>query len=423
MTETPIETVSREPALMPQRQMLRRYRWFAGSLLGLAALTLGATHLLADAGIGIRLLRAAAEAALVGGLADWFAVTALFRRPLGLPIPHTAIIPRNKDRIGEGLGQFVAGNFLRPDLVAERLRRIDAAQRLGTWLSASRNADRLTGWMVKLVPQLLRSLEDRSLREFLYRALAEQTGSAAFGPAAARVLTLLIKGEPFALFLSEALQTARGYLLQQAFAIRIAVKERSSWWVPNKVDERIAEAIITGIGELLEELADPESSARRKLDAALAELVERLGTSQDFAGTMARLRADILRHEAVRHYAETVMEGFRRILLDDLMLPNSPLRTALAGSLSSIGTALQSDAAMRQQANDWIEAAAVGLVDPWRGQIGAFIADVVRGWDAAMVVDRIELAVGRDLQYIRINGTVVGALVGCLLFLLEHAFS
>ena len=422
MNKLPVETAALERAIPSQRQMLRRYRWLAGSLLGLAALTLGATHLIADANFTLRLVRAAAEAALVGGLADWFAVTALFRRPLGLPIPHTAIIPRNKDRIGEGLGQFVAGNFLRPDLVAERLRRIDAAHRLGAWLSAPEHADRLTGWAIKLVPQLLRSLEDRSLREFLYRAVTEQSGTADFGPVAARLLSLFIKGEPFAYFLSEALHTAHTYLLQQDATIRLAVKERSAWWVPSKVDERIAAAIMSGISELLTELADPYSAARHRLDDALAELVERLGASQDFAGTISRLRLEILRHEAVRRYAEAVLAGFRRILLEDLVRPNSPLRAALSGALTSIGAALQSDLAMRQQANDWIEAAAVGLVDPWRGQIGAFIADVVRGWDASMVVDRIELAVGRDLQYIRINGTVVGALVGCLLFLLEHAF-
>jgi uncharacterized membrane-anchored protein YjiN (DUF445 family) len=348
-------------------------------------------------------------------------VTALFRRPLGLPIPHTAIIPRNKDRIGEGLGQFVAGNFLRPDLVAERLRRIDAAGRLGSWLGASENAERLLGGAITLVPRMLHSLEDRGLRELLFRALNEQAAGIELGPLAARLLGLFVRGEAFTRLLAVLVEAARGYLRQQDFAIRLAVRERSAWWVPKQVDERIAAAIIAAVDDLLGDLADPASEARQKLDAVLAGQVERLAASQDFAGTLARLRGEFLQHAAVRQYVEAVLAGFRRILLDDLVRADSPFRAALAGGLASIGTALQSDAEMRVQANQWIEAAAIRLVDPWRSQIGAFIADVVRGWDAGVVVDRIELAVGRDLQYIRINGTVVGALVGCLLFLLEQA--
>jgi uncharacterized membrane-anchored protein YjiN (DUF445 family) len=389
----------------------------ATGLLVLAALVLATIRVVPEPSFWLQLLRAAAEAALVGGLADWFAVTALFRRPLGLPIPHTAIIPRNKDRIGEGLGSFVAENFLRPDLVAERLAKLDAAAGVGRWMANPHNAEKTAGWLVSLLPHVLQSFEDHEVRRFLQRVLEEQSTTFDLQPAVTQLLHLFVAGEPFSRALAESLILIRGYLLAEQDRIYRAVMDRSAWWVPRTVDRRIAEAIIRGVAELLDELMEPSHPTRLKFDAALISLIDRLAQSQDFGQMVAGVRDQLMRHEPVRSYLQSIWDGLNRSLLHDLARPDSTFRRAVSGALVSFGGALEAEPEMRRGVNDWIQDVAARAVGPWRMEIGAFIADIVHRWDATTVVERLELTVGRDLQYIRINGTIVGAMVGCMLFL------
>jgi len=404
-----------------KRSALRRHRLFATGLLGVAALALAATHFTPlEGGFWLGLARAGAEAALVGGLADWFAVTALFRRPLGLPIPHTALVPRNKDRIGEGLAAFVERNFLDPDLVAGKLRSLRLAERLARWLGQRRTAEMLAGRVVAALPFALEAVEDRTLRDFVRNALRDQLAQVDLAPLLARVLGVLrAQGHHHRLF-DQGLRIARRLLAEHEQRIYEAVSHKTPWWAPRTVDRRIAEAIVAGVLELLDDMARPGHEARGRLDAALDDLIARLETSERSREAVAAIKAQVLDNPAVQDYLGSLWDAFRGALLADARADESRLRAALADGLAALGRALGADPAMQARLDRRLELFAVGALAPFRAEIGAFIVEVVKGWDGRTLADRLELEVGRDLQYIRINGTVVGALVGCALYLLFH---
>lgn len=392
---------------------------FATGLLLLALLLFLATHAVAEPGFALLLLQAGSEAALVGGLADWFAVTALFRRPLGLPIPHTALIPRNKDRIGEGLGSFVERNFLAPDLVVEKLRSLDIAGIVGRWLARPENARPVAERITLAVPVVISSIDDEEVRQFVRRALKEQLDAVDLAPLLAKVLRMLTESGQHQKLFDEGLKIARRVLLENQDRIYELVEEKSRWWVPKAIDRRIAEALISGAVDLLGDLADPDHDARRRFDRAVEEGIEKLATSPVAAAKVAAVKQQVLSNPAVENYLETIWELLRRRVLADAAAEHSHLRRALCRGIGAIAGSLAEDAHMRERVNRRLEKMVVGLVVPARKEIGTFIADVVKSWDARTVSDRLELEVGRDLQYIRVNGTLVGALVGCVLFLAQ----
>lgn len=400
-----------------QRRSLRRSRWLATGLLLVAVALFVWTRSIAAPDFWVALARSGAEAAIVGGLADWFAVTALFRHPLGLPIPHTAIIPRNKDRLGEGLGQFVERNFLDPELVAQRLRSLDISARFTAWLARPRSAEMLADRLVRFLPYILASLERSDVPRFLGRALEQQIGRVEFGPLLSRALAVLAeRGEHHAL-MTRAIGMFRRFLLEQELRVYELVDERSRWWIPKSIDRRIANALMTGVVELLTELEQPDHAVRQKLDREVARLIGNLHNSAEYRQRIAELRDGFLREPVVKSYFDTVWKNLQSGLTDAAMDPGSTLHVSLTSGIRSIGAALQADPDMRARLNGGVEKVVLQLVVPWRHEIARFIADVVRNWDARTVTERLELAVGPDLQFIRINGTLVGALVGCLLYL------
>lgn len=401
-----------------QREALARYRLLAVALLVLMASLFLATQFVPAPGFWVLLLRAGAEAAMVGALADWFAVTALFRHPFGIPIPHTAIVPRNKDRIGEGLGSFVERNFLEPHLVAQKLRSLDPAAELGAWLKDPAHAQGAAERISSGLRLLVESIDDEEVRKFVARALQEKLDELDLGPVLGRVLELLTEnGQHHELF-SRALLLARDVLDRNTQLIYEKVEARTAWWVPRAVDRRIAEAILRGVQELLSDLGDREHPARREFDRSVRELVEKLKHSPHYRRKVEALKADMLGSPAVQGYVQNVWADLKRLLLRDLDAPRPRITGGLSAAIQALAAALEQDPHMRERLNRRIEGLVLSLVVPWRAEIGKFIAEVVRSWDARTVSERLELAVGRDLQFIRINGTLVGALVGCLLFLL-----
>jgi len=401
------------------RQALRRNRAFATGLLGLAALVFLGASALPEPGFWIGLVRAGAEAALVGGLADWFAVTALFRHPLGLPIPRTAIVPKNKDRIGEGLGQFVERNFLAPEILAAKLAALEPVERAAGWLASPDRARAAATGICEMLPPLVRSLEDPDLRAFVARSFHEQLREAELAPALGRVLGLLTRSGPYDALFDRALDAAQTALAGNADRIYALVAARSHWWIPSAIDRRIAEQIVAGIEEILAELRDQGSDARAKFRAAIARAADELVRSPDWRRRVAEIKDTVLEQKEVQDWLGAVWDELRRIVVEDLEAPQSRTREALAAGLQSLGLTLAADPSMQQRLHGAIEHVALAVV-PWRGQIAALIAEVVRSWDADTVAARLELAMGSDLQYIRMNGTLVGACVGCLLFLIAR---
>ncbi len=411
-----------EPVFLPDNRAaeLRRFRWVATLLLVLMAGIFLATKTVEAPGFWLLLLRAGAEAAMVGGLADWFAVTALFRRPLGLPIPHTAVIPSNKDRIGAGLGLFVERNFLDPELVTAKLRSLHPARRIGAWLAAQDNAEKLAERLATAVPALVDALGDREVRSFLGRALERQLGAIDLGALLGRGLEILRESDRHHQLFDQIVAAARQYLLDNQAQIYEAVEDRSRWWVPRGLDKRMAKALVAGIAELLDDLLQRDHPARRQFEASLDRLGRELREDPNRRAQVDALQAELLSNPRTQAYLGEVWRELRGLLLADAAAGReSVLRQALAGGLQSLGKALLADPEMQARFDHGLEETAKTWVLPWRHEIGHFIAEVVKSWDAGTVSDRIETAVGRDLQYIRINGTLVGGLVGIAIFLLS----
>lgn len=403
-----------------QRASLRRHRAFATALL--IAMGIGYVVALRSGlpGYWMDLLRAGTEAALVGGLADWFAVTALFRRPLGLPIPHTAVIPNSRDRIGSGLATFIEQHFLEPELVATRLRAAGVSRRLGAWLADRRNADLVSDRLAVIWSFVFRSLNDQKLQRLMQMMLRRQIREVDFAPALATLLVILRQNGAHQQLFDYVLTAVRHYISVHQDQVLEVVEQRSRWWVPRRVDQRVAREIAEGLISYIDDLKNRGHEARESFDQAIELFIERLRHDPAYRTRINDMRNRILAAPQVNEYLATLWLGLRASIEDELALPDSRVRQALSGILRSIGTAIADDADVQARMDRRIEEAVMTLIVPWRRNIGHFVEDVVRSWDTRTIVDRIELAVGKDLQYIRVNGTLVGAAVGCAIFAISE---
>ncbi len=377
------------------------------------------TTLVPQPGFWILLVRATAEAAIVGGLADWFAVTALFRQPLGLPIPHTAIVPRNKDRIGEGLASFIEHNFLTPKVVKAKLRSIDPTRLFAEWLSSSATADAVALRLMRAMPHLLGAVDDRGIREFVGETLGRRLTDIELAPLLGRAISALTADGFHESLLDRLLEFCRQFLDKREDQFyQAAAAQRRRWWIPKAVNRQVAKAIIGGIKELLANVREPGTLARQNLLNGIGRFAEELGTSFEYRLRVEELKLQLLQDEEAQAWFGSAWGDIKHALLADLTSPASKSRQALSVAIHSLGQRLLADPAMRTRVNRTIEAMATELI-PWRAQIAQFIIEVVRQWDPDRFTERLELVVGRDLQYIRITGTLVGGLVGCLLYLVS----
>jgi uncharacterized membrane-anchored protein YjiN (DUF445 family) len=405
----------------PERRRLRRSRALATGLLALAAAVFAATLAFPEPSgwwpFGWPLLRAVAEAALVGGLADWFAITALFRRPLGLPIPHTAILPANKDRIGEGLARFLDRHFLTSEVLIPELRSLNLSERIARWLARRDNAARIADEVARALPPFLRAVDDRQIRAFLGRALGGQLRSASLMPILGQLIRALTATGYHEAVLDAALDYAGGFLARNHEQLLEAVAERRRRWIPRAVNRQIARAVLRAGRELIEDLRRPDGAARQALLARIDGFASELMAAPPPAALVASPRA-ILNRPEVLAWISGSWDKVRDTVQRDLDSPTGTGRRALALMITSLGESLKNDAAMRERLDATFEALAIEAL-PWRAELVRFVTEVVRRWEPRGFSDRIEAAVGADLQYIRVNGTIVGGLVGGALYLLS----
>jgi uncharacterized membrane-anchored protein YjiN (DUF445 family) len=405
-----------------RRQRLRRNRLLATGMLASMGAAFVATHLIPEPGFLTGLIRAGAEAGMVGGIADWFAVTALFRRPLGLPIPHTAIIPTNKDRIGRTLGRFVESNFLTPEVLLRKLRQMQVGRHVAEWLAAPGSAGLIAHSITAALPDLIGSLRSRDLHDFVQRALGEELGEVDFAPVLAHAIRLLTdSGETDVLF-DRMVETLIRWITDNRGQLDILIGQHSRWWIPKSIDRHLAAAIVDSLTELLTSLRDPGSDARAKFRAALAGTVADLLNSPEQRRQVNEAVRRLLAHPDTHAWLASIGNTLSDAAVHDLTQPQSRLSAGLEKLISLVGQTLAVDDAMQRHIDGAAERLALALIG-WRNEIGAFIAEVVRNWDTRTLVDRLELVVGSDLQYIRMNGTIVGACAGCAIFIVTRALS
>jgi uncharacterized membrane-anchored protein YjiN (DUF445 family) len=366
-------------------------------------------------------VRAFAEAGMVGACADWFAVTALFRHPFGLPIPHTAIIPRNKARIGQALGGFIADNFLTEPVLQDKLRQIELAGWGGDWLSNPRNARRLATRIAHLAPEILGSGPAGAVGELAGSAALAAARATPAAPLAAGALSALWSEGRAQVLVERAVEMLAGYLAEHPDAIRERVVEQAPKWLPKWVDRMLADRIGEGLLKTLEEMRDPAHPWREQLHGAVMHLVQRLREDPVLQARVEGFKLRLLADPRLKAQAGELWTGIEARLAAELAADRHGLAEQLQRALLGVGAWLSADTAAQTRLNTLGRNLATGVIAPHRAEIGRFVAQVVAGWDARNVVDKLELQVGRDLQYIRINGTLVGGLVGLIIFAASRA--
>jgi uncharacterized membrane-anchored protein YjiN (DUF445 family) len=363
-------------------------------------------------------LRAFAEAALVGGLADWFAVTALFRRPLGLPIPHTAIVPARKNEIGRALARFIRDHFLVREAVERRLSRTDLAVRLGAWLEDRGNAARVSRDFGLALAWALREDGGGELRGALGGTLRAAFDDVPVNRAVATVLEVLTTGERANLIIDQLVAFGRSELAQQRVLIRVRIHEQSPWWLPKFVDQEIFDKLVGGLEELLDAIAaDPAHPARLEIKARLESLQQAMAADATLAVKSRALKEELVAHPAVRRYAFELWQRLRSELTTALADEASPLALGLQREVIALGARLRSDSALTAELDDWLKQVLLHVVDNYRDPLSEIVSETIESWDAQETSRRIELNIGTDLQFIRVNGTLVGGLVGLALYL------
>ena len=390
-------------------------QWLATALLGLMLVLLVVSAACQSRYPWLHWVQAFAEAGTVGAMADWYAVTALFRRPLGMPVPHTAIIPTHKDRIGETLGEFVEQNFLTPENIIAKLRQADAAQALAEWLTASENSLAVASAVADFIPSVLKGLEDSEVRQFLDRALTPQLLSLNVSRIAGNILMVLTRDDRHHAILDRALQALERWLVAKEELIEAKFSEESPL-TPRVVDRYVVNKFVQGIIALLHEVVEnPQHELRGQFDQAVQKLIQDLIGSEEYRRKGQDLLRELVEHLRTEDFYRSLWEDVRGRVTADLQSDSSVIKGYVAAALTALGDRLLDEPGVRHKLNAWWLETVGQMVVRFRHQISALIADVVKSWDADEISRKVELEIGKDLQYIRINGTFVGGAVGLLL--------
>lgn len=393
---------------------LRRMRTLATGLLVFMLLVFLATSMAQPHWPWLAYPRAFAEAGMIGACADWFAVVALFRHPLGIPIPHTAIVPQSKQRIAVALGRFIANNFLSPRVVGDRIRDVDIAGWAAQWIERPSHARSAAQRTVTAVHQAMQTTPSSDLNAFLTRRTRQGIAAIPAAPLASRVLALLWAHGNAQALVERLINSASTALANNKETIRKKVSQRSYRFVPKWVDGMVADRVISGVSQTLDEMREPDHPWRVELKAEIERLIDRLATDPEYLAKGEELKQQMLDNPAVIGQIDAMWHAIEVRL--NSAATSAAIADAIETALMSVAARIRDDAEMRDRINRWLRVAALRAVASRRQEIAAFIRKVVENWDTETLIMRIELQVGRDLQFIRINGTVVGGLVGLLIF-------
>jgi uncharacterized membrane-anchored protein YjiN (DUF445 family) len=406
-----------------RRRALRRMKVVALSfLVGATGVFLGCrwaqAHIIGGvAPSWVGYLGAAAEAGMVGALADWFAVTALFKHPLGIPIPHTAIIRRKKDQLGEGLGTFVRENFLSPPVVETKLRDAQISGRLGKWLSETSHAQRVAAETATVLRVLVELLRDEDVQHVIDRMIVRRIAEPKWGPPVGRVLATLLAEHRQEALIQLLADRAFQWSLNAGEVIQRVVERDSPSWSPRFIDHLVGDRIHRELMDFTDKVRrNPEHELRRSATRFLFEFADDLQHDEATIARAEAVKEQLMARDEVTNAAATAWKTLKRLVLEGVDDPSSALRSRITDAVVRIGESLRDDSDLRDKVDNWIVRAAQHLVAQYGVEITAIITETIERWDAEEASRRIELHVGRDLQFIRINGTVVGSLAGLIIY-------
>jgi uncharacterized membrane-anchored protein YjiN (DUF445 family) len=418
-----VTTLPPSPSAERKRAQLIVTRRRATLLLGAVSLVFVATVVAgAEGGSALGYVQAMAEASMVGGLADWFAVVALFRHPLGIPIPHTAIIPERKAQFGETLGEFIQSSFLTPDAVAERVRASDVGGRTARWLADPANAARLAGHVADGAVQVADLLRDEDVQEALDGIVRQRLEATPLAPLAGRALHAVTRDGRHDELVDAALAGLAGYLDEHRVELHRRFEGQAPWWLPGAVEDRIFTRLLDGARAVLDDMVhDRGHDLRRVLDERIATLAGELQTSPQLRARGDQLARDLLDQPELRTWVAGIWAEAKAALREQAADPESELRRSLARAISAGGQRLLAEPALSTIVQDGAEQAVRYVVEHFGDEITRLVSDTISRWDGEETADRLELLLGPDLQFIRINGTVVGGLAGLTLHTIAHA--
>jgi uncharacterized membrane-anchored protein YjiN (DUF445 family) len=395
---------------------LRAARRRASALLAVVTGVFVAVTVAGAHGTLLGFVQAGAEASMVGGVADWFAVTALFRRPLGLPIPHTALIVERKDQFAATLGRFVQENFLNADVLAERIGAARLAPRLSAWLTDDANAGRFGGHAADLLVRVADAVRDEDIQGMITAQLTKALDAVDVAPLAARGLRFVIAGGHLDGVFNAILSGADNYLAGHYDDLYLLFEEEAPRWMPEGVYRRLFDRLYHRLRERLASMtADPADPARRQFEDWVKGLPDRIENSQELRERGERLKRELLANPGLRDWSSSLWEQAKETLRTQAAQPQSELRRQMAGILKTTGQRLESDRRLSDGLERIVESGARALADQFHDELASLVTGTIERWDAAETSNQLELLLGRDLQFIRINGTVVGASVGLVL--------
>jgi uncharacterized membrane-anchored protein YjiN (DUF445 family) len=407
-----------------QTRRLAAARRRATALLVLATALFVAVTAAGAHGTALGYVQAGAEASMIGGVADWFAVTALFRRPLGLPIPHTAIIVERKDQFADTLGRFVQENFLNADVLAERIRAAGLVDRAATWLSDGHNAERLAGHAAALLVEGAELMRDEDVQSLLTAELARAVEAVDVAPLAGRGLRAITAGGRHAELFDAIVAGVDRYLVDHQAELRERFTAESPRWIPDALDRVVFDRLHARLRRWLAGMAaDTDDAARRQFEEWIAELAGRLETSPELGERAEQLKRDVLGRAELREWSSSLWQEAKDALRAHAVDPSSELRRRLGNALSAAGRRLATDGRLHDSVERMLEAGARTLADQFHDELADLVTGTIDRWDAGETATQLELLLGRDLQFIRINGTVVGAAVGIALHAIAVALA
>jgi uncharacterized membrane-anchored protein YjiN (DUF445 family) len=406
-----------------RRRLLQQGRRRATGLLIAVALAFVALQIWGGDATWVGYAEAMVEAGMVGGLADWFAVVALFRHPLHVPIPHTAIIVERKDQFGETLGDFVQTSFLTPDIIAERVRAAGVVPRLAAWLADPGNADRLARHAADAAVTAADLLRDDEVHGAIEQVVRRRIEMTPLAPLAGRALGVMTEGGRHHDLLDVMLQALDRFLTENNASLRARFGNESPWWLPEAAEDRIFERLLDGARKVIGEVArNPDHELRADFDARVRRLVDELQTSPALGARGEDLKHELLDHPELRAWVAGMWTDVKAGLRGQAADPDSELRARLAAAIAALGHRLLDDPALAGRVEEGIEAGVRYIADHFSDEIGTMVSGTISRWDAHETADRLELLLGPDLQYIRINGTVVGSLAGLAIHTISQMF-
>ena len=408
-----------------KRKQLRKYKAFATGLFVLMTVIFIITTILQknDDSHWIGYIRAFSEAAMVGALADWFAVTALFNYPLGLKIPHTNLIENSKERIGDNLGNFVVSNFLSPQNIRPYIQKLKVSHFVGDWLSKERNQDKLVNEVSNIVLDILNKLDDSAVVNFIGKKAKEMSDDLKINQIVGNGIEYVLNKNDHQKLITNLSKQIKDYVVNNQEMVKERVKKESYFLVPKFVDDAIAEKITSGLSKYFDEVENDENhSLRNEITKKLYSFSKEVQTEQKWEDEFRGIKNDFLKEEKLHQYSKDIWNSIKKSLSKELEEEQSALKTYLKRNLSELSQNLQTDEEFQHKIDHWVRVTAYKYILKNTHQFGDLISSTVGNWQGKELSEKLELEVGKDLQFIRVNGTVVGGLVGLIIYTVAEFF-